>query len=61
MQLNINAIQTTTNVPDCMTIQELQKATSQDEHLQHLKNISPEVARVQRSYTTRHVNILDGL
>ena len=34
MEPNINAIQTTTNIPDCMTIQELQQATSQDEHLQ---------------------------
>ena len=37
MQLNIYAIQTTTNIQDCMTIQELQQATSQDEHLQQLK------------------------
>ena len=36
MQLNINAIQTTTYIPDCMKIQELQQVTSQDEHLQHL-------------------------
>ena len=35
MQLTINAIQTTTNIPDCMAIEELQQATSQDEHLHH--------------------------
>ena len=33
MQLNINAIQTTTNILDCMTTQELQQATPQGEHL----------------------------
>ena len=37
MQLNINAMQATTNIPDCMTIHELQHVTSQDEHLQQLK------------------------
>ena len=37
MQLNMDAIQTTTNIPDCMAIQELQQANSQDEHLQQLK------------------------
>ena len=36
MQLNIDAIQTT-NIPDCMTIKQLQQATSQDYHLQQLK------------------------
>ena len=28
MQLNIDSIQTTTNIPDCITIQQLQQATS---------------------------------
>ena len=37
MQPNINAFQTGTNIPDCMTIQEIQQASSQDEHLQHLQ------------------------
>ena len=37
MQVNIDAIQTTTNIPDCMTKHKLQKETSQDEHLQQLK------------------------
>ena len=37
MQLNINAIQTTLNITDCMTIQKLPQATSQDEYLQQLK------------------------
>ena len=36
MQLNIDAIQTTTNIPDGMTMHELQQATLQDEHLEHL-------------------------
>ena len=38
MQLNVDVIQTTTNIPDCMMIQQLQQATSQDNHLQHLKD-----------------------
>ena len=37
MQLNIDAIQTMTNIPDCMTIQQLQHATSQANHLQQLR------------------------
>ena len=37
MQLNINAIQTSTNISDCMKIHKLQQTTSQDEHLQSLK------------------------
>ena len=37
MQLNINATQTTTNIPDIMTIQELQQAASQEDHLQQPK------------------------
>ena len=37
MQININAIQTSTNIPEWMTMHELQQAVSQDEHLQHLK------------------------
>ena len=30
MQLNVDALQTTTNIPDYMTRQQLQQATSQD-------------------------------
>ena len=37
MQLNVATIQTTTNIPDCMMIQQLQDAMSQDDHLQQLK------------------------
>ena len=37
LQLYIDAIQTPTNIPDCMTIHKLQQAMSQDEHLQCLK------------------------
>ena len=37
IQMDINAIQTTTNIPECMTMHKLQQVTSQDEHLQHLK------------------------
>ena len=35
--------QTTTNIPDCMAVHELQKAAAQNEHLQHL--ISLEVGQ----------------
>ena len=35
-QISINVIQSTTNSLECMTICELQEATSQDQHLQHL-------------------------
>ena len=37
MQENIGNIQTTTNIQECMTMHKLQKATSQDEHPQFLK------------------------
>ena len=37
MQVNINTIQTTTNIPECISIHELQKATLEDNHLQQLK------------------------
>ena len=55
-QLNDDVIQTTTNIPDCMMIQQLQQATLQDEHLQQLKeHIIKGLAREQRSNTTGHV------
>ena len=38
MQLNIDAIETMTDIPDCMTMQQLQQATSKDDHLQQLKD-----------------------
>ena len=37
MQVNINTIQTTTNIPECRMIHELQQATLQDNHLKQLK------------------------
>ena len=37
MQLNIDAIKTTTNIPDCMTMHKLLQATSQDKYPQCLK------------------------
>ena len=36
--MNVDAIQTTTNIPDCMKIQQLPQATSQNDHLQQLKD-----------------------
>ena len=38
MQLNVNAIQITTDIPDCMKIQQLQQATSHHDYLQQLKD-----------------------
>ena len=38
MQLNVDVIQTTTNIPDCITIHQIQQATSQDQHLQKLED-----------------------
>ena len=37
MQLDIDAKQTTTNIPKCVTKEELQQTLSQDEYLQQLK------------------------
>ena len=51
MQLNIEAIQTMTNISDCITIQQLQQATSQDDHLQQLKVTSSEAGQRTK---TRH-------
>ena len=40
MQLNINAILTTTNIPECMMMHELQQMTSQDNRCSVSRNIS---------------------
>ena len=37
MDIRVDAIQMSTNVPECMSVQQIQKATEQDEHLQWLK------------------------
>ena len=37
MQVNINNIVTSTNIPECMMIWELQHEIDQDNHLQQLK------------------------
>ena len=37
MDIRVDAIQTSTNVPEYMSIQQIQQATAQDEHLQQLK------------------------
>ena len=37
MDIRIDAIQTSMNVSECMSIQQIQQATVQDEHLQWLK------------------------
>ena len=33
----MDAIQTSLNVPECMSVQQIQQATAQDKHLQQLK------------------------
>ena len=42
MPLNVDTIQTNTNIPDSMMIQHLQQATSQDDHHNSSKIISSE-------------------
>ena len=37
MDVMVNAIQMSMNVPECMSVQWIQQATAQDEHLQQLK------------------------
>ena len=37
MQVNINTMQTTMNIPECMTIHKMQQAMLQNNHLQQLK------------------------
>ena len=37
MQVNINSVETATNIPECMLIYELQHETDLDNHLQQLK------------------------
>ena len=37
MDVTVDAIQTSMNVPECMSVQQIQQATLQDEHLQQLK------------------------
>ena len=38
MQVNVDTIQTTTNILDCMMMHQLQQAISQNDHLQQLKD-----------------------
>ena len=37
MQVNVNTVETATNIPECMMIHELQHETALDSHLQQLK------------------------
>ena len=37
MQVNVNTVETATNIPEYMTIHELQHETALDNHLQQLK------------------------
>ena len=37
MDIKVDTMQTATNIPECMSIPQLQQATAQDDHLQWLK------------------------
>ena len=37
MKINFNAIDTATEIPNCMTIQEKQQAVGKDDHLHQLR------------------------
>ena len=39
MDIRIGAIQSVTDIPECVSISQIQQASVQEEHLQHLKNI----------------------
>ena len=39
MDIRVDAIQSMTDVSECISISQIQQATVQDEHLQYLKNI----------------------
>ena len=39
MEIQVDVIQTATDMPECLSMTELQQALSQDDHLQKLKNI----------------------
>ena len=39
MDIRINAIESATDIPECVSISQIQQASSQDKHLQCLKNI----------------------
>ena len=58
MQLNFYTIQTTNNIPECMTVYELQQEMQQDEYLRCLKDHTARPATGQRSNATGHENIL---
>ena len=39
MEVQVDIIQTVTYMPECLSVMELQQTSSQDDHLQKLKNI----------------------
>ena len=40
MDIMVDAVQIAKNIPECMSVPQLQQATAQDDHLQCLKGIS---------------------
>ena len=59
MQININTIQTPTNIPECKTMHELQQAMSQDDTFSVSRVYHTGLAREQRSNNVGHENIVD--
>ena len=39
MDVRVNAIQSATDIPECMSISQIQQTMAQDKHLQHIKHI----------------------
>ena len=39
MDIRIDVIQSVTDIPECISISQIQQASVQDEHLQHLKTL----------------------
>ena len=39
MDIRIDAIQSATDIPECVSILQIQQASAQDDHLQHLKSL----------------------
>ena len=59
MDVRVDAIQMSMNIPECMSIPQIQQVTVQDEHLQWLKREHHcRMARNERLGTMRHKNLL---
>ena len=71
MDIKADGIQTMTNIPDCMTIPQIQQATAQDDHLKLLKGYiiigwpenKDQVPQEMRMYWTiqDHMVVIEGI